>query len=309
MNRNRLLRALPFVAFVMISSAAHADDAAQKEAGKHFTHGVSLYNEADYRAALAEFKKAYEIAPNPAVLYNIGQTSLQLRSYATALTFFERYQKEAGPSASHYQEVDKALEGLRMRVGYVRVVTNEPGAEILVDDELVGKAPQDKLLVSIGARKITVVKRGAPPQSRNVDIAVGDTKEVSFIFELATGNANPGNPPPPPPSPPEKKSNVVPIILWSATGLLTAGAVTTGIVALNAQSSLKDEENKLGTSRGRLDDLHSRMQTFAITTDILGGAAILAGGAAVYFTFFSSPKSDSVGLSVAPNGAVLHGTF
>jgi len=301
-------RALLVIALISLGGVARADEST-KAAGQHFNHGVSLYNEADYRAALSEFKKAYEIAPNAAVLYNIGQTNLQLRNYAAALTYFERYQKEAGPSASHYQEVDQSLQNVRTRVGHVRVVTNEPGAEILVDDELVGKAPQDKILVSIGTRKITVAKPGSPPQSRMVDIAANDTKEVSILFALATGNTGPQNPPPTTPPPPPEKSYVVPIILWSATGLLTAGAVTTGVIALNAQSSLKDEENKLGTNRGRLDDLHSRMQTFAITTDILGGVAILTAGAAAYFTFFNSPKSDSVGLSIAPNGAVLHGQF
>lgn len=306
MNLSRTLRALPLVALVSLCGTAHAAD--DKEAGKHFTHGVSLYNEADYRAALAEFRKAYEIAPNSAVLYNIGQTYFQLRNYAAALSNFERYKTEAGPSAGHYQEAEKAIETLKTRVGHVRVVTNEPGAEILIDDELVGKAPLDKMLVSIGSRKITVIKRGAPPQTRNVEIAVDDNQEVTFLFELATGNSG-GNANPPPATPAEKKANVVPIIAWTATGVFTATAVVTGIVALNAQSTLKSEQAKLGVTPARLDDLHSRMKTFALTTDVLGGVAILAGGAAVYFTFFSSPKSDSVGLSVAPNGAVLHGSF
>lgn len=306
MNFERTLRALPVVALLFLCGTAHAAD--DKEAGKHFTHGVSLYNEADYRAALAEFKKAHEIAPNAAVLYNIGQAQFQLRNYAAALANFERYKAEAGPSGSHYQEVVTAIDTLKTRVGHVRIVTNEPGAEILIDDELVGKAPLDKTLVSVGLRKITVIKKGAPPQTRNVEVAVGDNQEVNFIFELATGNTGAGASPAPAPTP-EKKTNVVPIIAWTATGVFAAGAVVTGIVALNAQSSLKDEEGKLGTTRGRLDDLHGRMKTFAVTTDILGGVAILAGGAAVYFTFFSSPKSESVGLSVAPNGAVLHGSF
>jgi tetratricopeptide (TPR) repeat protein len=309
MKFKRLSRVLPLVALLSLCNVAHADDGSVKEAGGHFTRGVSLYNEADYRAALVEFRKAYEIAPNVAVLYNIGQAYLQLRNYGAALTNFERYKKEAGANATHAQEVDKSIETLRTRVGYVRVLTNEPGAEILVDDELVGKAPQDKLLVSIGSRKITVVKKGAAPQSRSVDVAVGDVQEVSFIFELATGNSTGTQPQPQPQPQPEKKSSVAPIIAWTATGLLTAGAVTTGFIALDAQSSLKDAEGKLGTTRVRLDDLHSRMQTFAITTDILGGAAIIAGVAAIYFTFFSSSKSDTVGLSVAPNGAVLHGSF
>jgi len=56
-----------------------------REAGKHFQRGVTLYNETDYRAALVEFRRAYDLAPNAAVLYNIGETEYQLRDYASAL--------------------------------------------------------------------------------------------------------------------------------------------------------------------------------------------------------------------------------
>src|ERR1043165_5818761 len=77
-----------------LGSVAHAEpasDSSVKEAGKHFQRGVTLYNEADYRAALVEFKRAYEIAPNSAVLYNIGQTYYQLQNYAAALVALGRY--------------------------------------------------------------------------------------------------------------------------------------------------------------------------------------------------------------------------
>src|SRR5438046_1076480 len=74
-----------------VPSAAAVNDAA-----KHFQRGVTMYTEADYRAALVEFRRAYEIAPNATVLYNIAQTYYQLQDYAGALVTFERYLAEAG---------------------------------------------------------------------------------------------------------------------------------------------------------------------------------------------------------------------
>src|SRR3954469_14619078 len=97
-----------------ISSVAYADPqqpgTSLKEAGKHFQRGVALYNEADYRAALVEFRRAYDIAPNAAVLYNIGQTYYQLQNYAAALTTLQHYLGEAGPTAPHRHEVEQTLD-------------------------------------------------------------------------------------------------------------------------------------------------------------------------------------------------------
>src|SRR4029077_6652980 len=132
----------------LAAPAAHADPPAPssaaspvKEATTHFRRGVALYNEADYRGALIEFKRAYEIAPNASVLYNVGETYYQLQNYAAALAVFERYLTEAGTSAPHRREVEQTLETLRTRVGNVQISTNVPDCEITVDDDLVGKTP------------------------------------------------------------------------------------------------------------------------------------------------------------------------
>ena len=108
------------------ATVAYADTPA-KEASKHFQRGVALYGEADYRAALVEFRKAYEIAPNATVLYNIGQTYYQLQNYAAALTTLERYLNEAGAQAAHRSEVETTLEILQSRVVRVSITSNLPG--------------------------------------------------------------------------------------------------------------------------------------------------------------------------------------
>ena len=113
----RILLVLTFV--VVAFATARADDSPSKQAGEHFDRGVGLYGEADYRAALVEFKRAYEIAPNAAVLYNLGQTYFQLQNYASALDSFTRYLSESGESPSHKAEVENAIKTLKTRVGTI----------------------------------------------------------------------------------------------------------------------------------------------------------------------------------------------
>ncbi|HEY6459174.1 MAG TPA: hypothetical protein VIY73_03455, partial [Polyangiaceae bacterium] len=47
------------------------------QAREHFGRGVRMYQEDDFRGALIEFSRAYELAPNWAVLYNVGQSHYQ----------------------------------------------------------------------------------------------------------------------------------------------------------------------------------------------------------------------------------------
>jgi hypothetical protein len=146
---------------------AQANASAVAEAGKHFQRGVTMFSEADYRAALVEFRRAYELAPNATVLYNIGQTYYQLQNYAAALVALGRYLTESGASAPHRREVEQTIDTLQTRVGKVAISTTTPGCDITVDDELVGKTPLDEpVLVSIGRRKITALRDGRVAETR-----------------------------------------------------------------------------------------------------------------------------------------------
>ena len=107
--------------YLVLLGVAAADT--RREAARHFERGVALYGEADYRGALVEFKRTAALIPNPAVLYNIGETEYQLQEYASALTTFERYLKEAGPGDSHRAEVEGNVQALRVRVGHVIITT------------------------------------------------------------------------------------------------------------------------------------------------------------------------------------------
>lgn len=287
---------------------AHAQPAsATQEAGKHFNRGVALYNEADYRAALVEFKRAYEIAPNAGVLYNIGQAHYQLQNYAAALTTFERYLAEAGATASHRAEVEQAVETLRSRVGKLEATTNIAGCEITIDDELVGKTPlAQPLLTSIGRRKVTAICHGHPAQSRFHDVAAGDTAKVAFAFAVAS--TEPAKPPPPPPEAP--RSNRLLIAGWTTAGVLAAAAVTAGVFAYRASSDLDDARNTAPADPNDLSDKASRVQRWSIAGDALGAAALIAGGITLYLTLSRDPPPrERVGVGVSPRGVHVTGRF
>ncbi len=290
-------------------SVTRADTPASsvKDAGKRFQRGVALYNEADYRAALVEFRRAYEIAPNAAVLYNIGQTYYQLQNYAAALTTLERYLTESGPAAAHRSEVDATIETLQARVGKIAITTNVADCEITVDDEVMGKTPfSEPILVSIGRRKVTAMREGRAPETRLVDVAAGDTVQV----QLALNDANSG--PQPAPGTPSRRNYVN--AAWITTGVLGVVTVGVGATAYLFSRDLKNTRNSfdpMANEQDRRDDLakkSSRVKTWSLVADIAGVATLAAAGVSLTL-MLSRSESHEVHVAVVPNGIQLAGTF
>jgi tetratricopeptide (TPR) repeat protein len=72
--------ALALAALLSCAVTARADAPLEpdtSEARMRFTRGVKLYHEGSYDAALAEFTKAYRLAPNYRVLYNLAQVQAE----------------------------------------------------------------------------------------------------------------------------------------------------------------------------------------------------------------------------------------
>jgi hypothetical protein len=296
-----------FVSMAAPRTAQAQDTEAQKEANVHFQRAVGLYAEADYRAALVEFKRAYEIAPHVTVLYNLGQTYYQLQNYAEALSTFERFLAEGG--TAHRAEVENAVNVLKSRVGKLDITTASPGWEILIDDEAVGKTPLAKPIgVSVGRRKITVTKAGESNQSRYVEVAAGETAGVAFGAAAAKGESGNTLASDQPGPATDKGGNTLLVVGWVATGALAAGAVVTGILAASAASDLDDARGKFPGNAADIDDKASTTTTLSVTTDVLAGAAILLGGVSLYFTLTDKGGKKASVPSVPSSGVRLGGT-
>jgi hypothetical protein len=287
---------------VSVAMADTPSAAAVADAGKHFQRGVMMYNEADYRAALVEFKRAYEIAPNPAVLYNIGQTHYQLQNYAAALTALGRYLTEAGSSAQHRREVEQTIDTLQTRVGKIAISASQPGVDITVDDEAIGKAPvSDPVLVSIGRRKVVAIRDGRVVDSKLVDVAAGDT--VSVMLSVAdTPNRAPSESS-------SKGSVLTPTVGWIITGSLGAIAIGTGIAAFSESRSLKTAREQAGVSHDTLNSKSHLVTGLSIVADISGVLALITGGITLRYTLAEGSGGREAHLSVSPNSLQVAGKF
>jgi hypothetical protein len=294
-------RSLVFAAlFSLSSSAAFAQPPpppppapppaapAAGEADAHFRRGIDLYKEADFAAALIEFRRAYELDPKFQALYNIGETYFQLQDYANALKTLDKYLHDGGEkiSAGRREEVQKEVDKLRTRVATIDVTTNVPDVDISVDDLPVGKTPlAAPLVVSAGRRKLTASKPGKPPISQVIELAGGDAKKVALVVPVDEVEKT-------------EAPRKVPAAPWVITGVLGAGAIITGSLALNASSNLKGALAMVPGNAANISSDHSQTFALALTTDILVGCAIVAAGVSIYFTV--SPPASKGGDKAAP---------
>jgi tetratricopeptide (TPR) repeat protein len=301
----------------LLTASAAADDGtvAMREAGKHFQRAVSLYGEADYRAALVEFRRAYAGSPHVSVLYNIGETQYQLQDYAAALTTFERYLAESGAADPHRAEVESNVETLRARVGHISVVTIPSGADVTVDDQAAGRTPIDRpLLVSIGHRKVVATIPGRSPVTKYVDVATDDN--LSLTLQLQDATAPVRTPLPAlalaPASEPSHAGATWRIVGWTTTGVLAAGALTMGLLADKASSDLSAARNAYPTTAATLNHDASLTSTYSLVADSLAVAAAVVGSITLVSTFAASgdrAPDRTARVVIGPGSARLDVTF
>lgn len=317
--RSRLLLAAALTALVVgvaAEAAAQQPSSQTEDPSSHFERGVSFFRDNDFTAAMVEFKKAYELDPRYSVLYNIGQTSKELKDYAGALTSFERYLSEGG--AEIEAEKRKRVEGwvaeLKGKIATVQIKSNVEGAEVAVDDVTVGATPLPKpVVVNAGKRKIALQKSGYAPLTRFVEVAGTEVKELDLeLVPLTAGDGGGGDKRPPKPI----EHTPWP---WVGLGLTGALGVSTGVVgglALGKKAAFEDELAKFPNTKQAIDDARSSARTFALTGDILG--AFTGVGAVLTVVAFavdygrSSPadeKKAEITPLVGPGFVGARGTF
>lgn len=282
---------------VRAQPAAPADDA-----GAHFERGVSFFRDGDYTGAMVEFKKAYELDPRYSVLYNIGQTSKELKDYAGALSSFERYLSEGG--AEIEAEKKKRVEGwvaeLKGKIAHITIKTNVEGAEVAVDDVTVGTTPIEKpVVMNAGRRKVALLKSGYAPLTRFVEVAGTETKtlELDLVALTAEDKGDKGA------GPKTIEHTPWPWVGLGLTGALGIGTGVVGGLALSKKSAFEDELTKFPNTKATIDDARSEAKTFALTADILGG--FTAAGAALTIVAFVVDYGRSEPSDAAPKRATI----
>jgi hypothetical protein len=159
--------------------------AAQLDADRHFKSGVALFKEAKYTEALAEFERAYEIAPHPLVLYNIAGCHRELSHYGEAVTYYGRFLtdgKDVVPAA-RLTAAQAELDGILARVARVTVtITPAVDGTTLTLDGAVLDHPAMPLILPPGEHKLLAHAEGRRDAEKTVRVASSD--EVAIELEL-----------------------------------------------------------------------------------------------------------------------------
>jgi hypothetical protein len=158
--------------------------AQQKQADRHFKAGVALYKEAKYAEALAEFERAYEIAPHPLVLYNIATCHRELSRYGEAVRYYRRFLDEGKGKvpSKRLAEAKVELDAVLARIARVTIkIEGGEGAMVILDGKELGTMPiEGPLIVPPGEHKLVVRARGKQDAERSVRVASGDEVEVTL---------------------------------------------------------------------------------------------------------------------------------
>lgn len=259
------------------ASAAAAATANVEKARQHFQRGIDSYRDGDLATALIEFKRAYSTAPNYRLLYNLGQVSADLRDYPAAERYLSQYLEESRNSLDEARKlaVQDELAKVRSRIAYVHVTSNVDGTEVLVDDVLVGRTPQEAPIhVSTGRRRVTGRAPGYAPTTQIVDAAGGE--DVPVTLHLQPIPTNIAERPVATPPVYRRGGTRKPLIIGLAigAGVLAAGGAVFGYLAESDASEYREALQRK-TNSSELKELANGAKTYALVTDFLIGAALL----------------------------------
>lgn len=154
--------ALLVVAVIGLSGVGHAAPDPKTAAKKMLLEGAALVKRGDYEAALARFKAAYDLVPNPKIQYNLGIAYMGLERNAEAFEAFQTFLGDASEAST--ETITKARlykESLLLKVCRLTVHSDVHGATITLDGRPRGTTPPaGEILLNAGTHSLVVAKDG-----------------------------------------------------------------------------------------------------------------------------------------------------
>lgn len=308
-------RAFTFVLAASLTvGVAHAQDNIPEEARLHFSAGVNLLKDpagARYEEAYREFKAAYGITPSYKILPNMGVCAMKLERDAEAIAAYERYLREAKDvDPEERAQIERDL--VTLKVGLAKVNVEARPAATIVDVRVPAHGESiTNVYGPIGDRSELAVRRGHHvmkarfPDGRELTWELDVQGGESHLFEAPAAPTNPQEPvvtrqqPTPPPA--ERPTPTTVYISGAATGMFAAGALVTGLLALDAHSRFEKKND--GSDTTAADSVRSQGQTLNVVSDVLILATLVGAGVTTYFYVTRPSKTaERTGLVVGPTG-------
>lgn len=328
-------------ALLLCASAAYAQDTGSgtdaERAAAAFEQGVARFQIGDHAAALVAFRTAHRLVPNPAVLYNVGQTCEVLGQHGAAYQALERYLSEStSVSASRRTAVLATLRRLRPQIAAVTVQLSPPDARISIDGAEAERLPPGGVVyLDPGPHRFDAATEGWLAGSVETRAEAGATATLRLELTRAPEPLPPPVAPaevvPAPVAPPRAERAVriappaharaggPPVISFALGGVALAAFATTavaGAIALGAHGEIEDAatavERGEEVSRAEVRAAASRGQTAANVADVALAVGIVSAGIAVVVAI-ASPRADdrepALAVRAGVSGASVSGRF
>jgi tetratricopeptide (TPR) repeat protein len=192
MKRRLLLLAVPLW-LLPKTSAAQTEPApapvrigeAERDQARHlYDEAIQYGKRGDYRKAKASLSAAWALIKTWEIAVNLGSAEMRLGQYRDAAEHLAWGIRDgAVKEGQDYAPLVKAktlLAEAVAHVGQVKLVADEPGASIFVDEEVVGRSPLiDPLYLDPGVHVITARPANPERASLKLDVRVqpGDALE------------------------------------------------------------------------------------------------------------------------------------
>lgn len=280
---------------------ALADDqaSATEEASQRFRRGALLFRDGAYRAALLEFERAYDLEPQYELLYNIAQARMSLHDSLGATSAFHDYLEQGGAAIEPARRVavEAELKQLREAIGLISVTVDRAGAEVFVDDKLVGATPLTRsVAVMIGRHRVRVRAPDGKTAEESVDVSGGDVQRVALALDAAAAGGQESALPAGAPSAPNEADafpyRKVALVSFIASAALGAGTIVALVLQRGEYKTFEEELDRVGGDPAKVDAARTSARKLAIYTDVLGGATLAALAAGVTFWLLDTGDAE-----------------
>jgi len=155
------------------------------QAAEHFALAESAEKRKDWRGAISEYELAYQASPHPWAHFNVAVNYERLGEGRSAASYFRRYLDES-KEAKDREEVNARIERLRNRPSRVEITTNPAGAEVFVDGDAHGRAPQT-LELAAGSHELHIAHAGRRSAPRPVVVEFGEAINLRIDLDARPG--------------------------------------------------------------------------------------------------------------------------
>jgi tetratricopeptide (TPR) repeat protein len=295
-------------------SAEGQAEARRSAAKEKFDQGVAAYKAQRYQDAVKLFMEADAMAPSSALSFNVARAFEKLEDISGALRWYRDFLRRS-PQASNAVEVRAKVAELaaalsQRGVQQVSILSEPPGATVLLDDQNVGVTP---LTRDTAPGKHRLVLRLEGYAEQNTELRLEPQTPQDVLLQLVPASAAP---------PPNRvatsaddraplargpRFGVVPYVVMGAGAAGLLGALGFEISRRSADS---DAEQAPQTEfQDRYDAMESRQTTARVLAGV-GGALLVTGGVLFLVDRQREPGPGvAVGCTGAGCGLFARGSF